>query len=111
MRFHVYLTGDAVDVESAWGHVALRRTPRFVDPADQVASGSLLAPMPGSVVGVAVEPGTEVAAGEAVLVLEAMKMQHTVTAPQAGVVSEINVSVGDQVAAGDVLAVVQEEES
>jgi propionyl-CoA carboxylase alpha chain len=111
MRFHVYLTGDAVDVESAWGHVALRRTPRFVDPADQVASGSLLAPMPGSVVGVAVEPGTEVAAGEAVLVLEAMKMQHTVTAPQAGVVSEINVSVGDQVAAGNVLAVVQEEES
>jgi propionyl-CoA carboxylase alpha chain len=108
---HVYLAGDAVDVESALGHVALRRTPRFVDPADQVASGSLLAPMPGSVVSIAVEPGATVDAGAFVLVLEAMKMQHTVTAPHAGVVSEINVRVGDQVAAGDVLAVVEEEES
>jgi propionyl-CoA carboxylase alpha chain len=105
-RFEVYVAGDAVDVESSLGHVALRRTPRFVDPADQVATGSLLAPMPGAVVSVAVEPGAEVAAGAPVLVLEAMKMQHTVAAPHAGTVTEIPVSVGDQVAAGDVLAVV-----
>jgi propionyl-CoA carboxylase alpha chain len=105
-RLRVTVVGDAVDVDSVLGHVALRRTPRFVDPADQVASGSLLAPMPGSVVSVAVRAGEEVAAGQAVLVLEAMKMQHTVTAPHAGTVSEIPVSVGDQVAAGDVLAVV-----
>ena len=109
-RCEVSVTGQSVDVESAHGHVPLRRTPRFVDPADQVASGSLLAPMPGSVVSIAVEPGATVDAGASVLVLEAMKMQHTVTAPQAGVVSEINVSVGDQVAAGDVLAVVEEED-
>ncbi len=51
--------------------------PRFVDPAEAVASGSLLAPMPGTVVGVAVEDGAEVSAGQPVLVLEAMKMQHT----------------------------------
>ena len=60
---------------------ALRRTPRFVDPADAVASGSLLAPMPGTVVSVAVEQGQQVEAGQPVLVLEAMKMQHTVRAP------------------------------
>jgi propionyl-CoA carboxylase alpha chain len=71
-----------------------------------VASGSLLAPMPGTVVSVAVAKGDAVAAGQPVLVLEAMKMQHTVSAPQAGVVDRIDVEPGAQVAAGEVLAVV-----
>ena len=61
--------------------------------------------MPGTVVRVAVEPGSEVVAGQAVLVLEAMKMQHTISAPTDGVVTDL-VAVGQQVAAGDVLAVV-----
>jgi len=108
-RFEVHVDGDRVDVESAHGHVALTAVPRFVDPADQVASGSLLAPMPGSVVRLHVGPGQTVAAGAPVLVLEAMKMQHTVAAPHDGVVREIPVQVGSQVAAGDVLAVVQQQ--
>ncbi len=108
--FEVLVGDDGfLDVESSLGHVALRRTPRFVDPADQVATGSLLAPMPGTVVSVAVEVGAEVAAGQPVLVLEAMKMQHTVSAPHDGVVAEVAVAAGAQVAAGDVLAVVTEE--
>jgi propionyl-CoA carboxylase alpha chain len=81
--------------------------PRFTDPADAVASGSLLAPMPGTVVSVAVEKGNEVPAGGSVLVLEAMKMQHTVAAPHAGTVTALSVRPGDQVAAGEVLAVVE----
>ena len=56
-----------------------------------MASGSLLAPMPGTVVSVLVEKGAEVAAGQAVLVLEAMKMQHTVAAPYDGVVTLVDV--------------------
>ncbi|GAA4749208.1 biotin carboxylase N-terminal domain-containing protein [Nocardioides endophyticus] len=96
-----------VNVDSPRGHVRLTRVPRFVDPADAVASGSLLAPMPGTVVRVAVETGQTVEAGEPVLVLEAMKMQHTVSAPYAGVVAEINVKTGAQVASGEVLAVVE----
>ncbi len=89
--FEVLLDDDgSVDVESSLGHVALRRTPRFVDPADQVATGSLLAPMPGTVVSVAVAVGDKVAGGEPVLVLEAMKMQHTVSAPHDGVVAELS---------------------
>ena len=79
--------------------VSLREVPRFVDPADAVASGSLLAPMPGTVVSVGVVEGDRVEAGQTVLVLEAMKMQHTVTAPLAGVVTEIDVRPGAQVAA------------
>ncbi|MCF6378648.1 ATP-grasp domain-containing protein [Nocardioides KLBMP 9356] len=98
----------AVYVDGGVRSVDLREVPRFTDPADAVASGSLLAPMPGTVVRVVVEAGQEVAAGDVVLVLEAMKMQHTVTAPHAGTVTEINVEPGAQVAAGEVLAVVEE---
>jgi propionyl-CoA carboxylase alpha chain len=108
--YAIAVNGASVDVDSPHGHVRLTRVPRFVDPADAVASGSLLAPMPGTVVRVAVEAGQQVAAGDPVLVLEAMKMQHTVSAPYAGVVSEINVKAGAQVAAGEVLAVVEETE-
>jgi propionyl-CoA carboxylase alpha chain len=97
--------GDAVAVDGPTSSVQLRAVPRFVDPADVVAQGSLLAPMPGTVIGVPVEDGAEVRAGQPVLVLEAMKMQHTISAPTDGVVSDL-VVVGQQVAAGDVLAVV-----
>ncbi|WP_028643855.1 acetyl/propionyl/methylcrotonyl-CoA carboxylase subunit alpha [Nocardioides sp. URHA0020] len=109
--YDVAVVGAAVDVDGPHGHVRLTRVPRFVDPADTVASGSLLAPMPGTVVRVAVEPGQSVSAGDPVLVLEAMKMQHTVSAPYAGVVTEINVKTGAQVASGEVLAVVEGEEA
>ena len=108
--YDVTISGADVDVDHPGGHQRLTLVPRFVDPADAVASGSLLAPMPGTVVKVAVEAGQEVAAGDVVLVLEAMKMQHTVTAPTAGTVTEINVQPGAQVAAGEVLAVVEGEE-
>ena len=108
--YAVSVVGDAVDVDWPGGHAALRRTPRFVDPADAVASGSLLAPMPGTVVSVAVEQGQQVEAGQPVLVLEAMKMQHTVRAPGPGTVTQIEVKPGAQVAAGEVLAVVEQSE-
>lgn len=105
-RWEVAIDGDRVHVDGPATHAGLRRVPRFVDPADQVATGSLLAPMPGSVVTVLAEAGQHVSAGDPVLVLEAMKMQHTVAAPADGVVSDLPVSAGHQVAAGDVLAVV-----
>jgi propionyl-CoA carboxylase alpha chain len=108
--YAVAVAGDRVDVDSPRGHVSLRVVPRFVDPADAVDSGSLLAPMPGTVVSVAVEVGAAVEAGQPVLVLEAMKMQHTVSAPYAGVVTQIDVTPGTQVASGEVLAVVEGEE-
>ena len=55
-----------------------------------------------------VAAGDRVGAGQVVLVMEAMKMQHSITAPTDGVVAEINVETGSQVAAGQVLAVVEE---
>ncbi len=110
-RFRVYVDREHVDVESSLGHVSLTRRPRFVDPADQVASGSLLAPMPGSVVRLHVAAGESVTTGDPVLVLEAMKMQHTITAPHDGTVTDLPVAVGAQVASGEVLAVVSTDET
>jgi len=75
-----------------------------------VREGSLVAPMPGTVVSVAVKAGESVEQGQAMLVLEAMKMQHTVTAPTTGVVTEIDVEPGAQVTSGAVLAVVEGDE-
>ena len=108
--YAVFVTEHRVDVESAAGHLALTRVPRFVDPAEQVHAGSLLAPMPGTVIAIQAESGASVEAGQPLLVLEAMKMQHTINAPGAGVL-EVVVQVGQQVAAGDVLAVVASEET
>ncbi len=101
-------TGEVHLDDDSMVRQTLRMLPRFTDPADAVVSGSLLAPMPGTVVKVAVEVGATVAAGDVVLVLEAMKMQHTVTAPHDGTVTEIDVEPGAQVASGEVLAVVEE---
>jgi propionyl-CoA carboxylase alpha chain len=89
------------------GSVQLVPVERFTDPADQLAAGSLVAPMPGSVIRVAVEVGDEVKQGQALLWLEAMKMEHTISAPADGVVAELNVAKGEQVEVGAVLAVVR----
>ncbi|HEY0890848.1 MAG TPA: biotin carboxylase N-terminal domain-containing protein [Nocardioides sp.] len=99
---------ERVDVDSPYGHTALLRTPRFVDPTTQVAAGSLLAPMPGSVIAVHAAVGETVTEGQPILVMEAMKMQHTIAAPYAGTVTELAASVGQQVEAGTVLAVVDD---
>jgi propionyl-CoA carboxylase alpha chain len=109
-RFAVHDTGADVFVDSPLGPVRLRRVPRFVDPAGTVAAGSLLAPMPGTVARLAVEVGARVRAGEAILWLEAMKMQHRINAPKDGVVSELPVNAGQQIDVGAVLAVVTEED-
>jgi propionyl-CoA carboxylase alpha chain len=107
--FDVATYDGLVCVDSSLGHVALHAVPRFVDPADQVAAGSLVAPMPGTVVRVGVEVGAVVTQGQPLLWLEAMKMEHTIAAPADGVVSELKVTAGQQVDVGAVLAVVGED--
>lgn len=106
--FTVLVHGSHVAVHSSLGPVALERRPRFVDPSATVAAGSLVAPMPGSVVRLGVSVGDRVTAGQPIVWLEAMKMEHTVTAPADGVVTELAVSVGQQVEVDAVLAVVAE---
>ena len=106
-RYDVARYGDTVYV----GPVALTLVPRFPDPTDKIAEGATVAPMPGTVVRVSVEPGAVVAAGTELLVLEAMKMEHRVVAAAGGTVVEVLVQAGQQVEAGAVLAVVEGEQA
>jgi propionyl-CoA carboxylase alpha chain len=108
-RFAVAAYPGLVCVDSSLGSVALTPVERFPDPSAQVAAGSLLAPMPGTVIRVGVEVGDKVAQGQPLLWLEAMKMEHTISAPADGIVAELAVSRGQQVEVGAVLAVVQAE--
>ncbi|TVT36089.1 acetyl/propionyl/methylcrotonyl-CoA carboxylase subunit alpha [Amycolatopsis rhizosphaerae] len=71
-----------------------------------VSGDAVAAPMQGTIVKVAVEEGQQVEAGELIVVLEAMKMEHRISAPADGVVDQLPVSVGQQVEVGAVLAVV-----
>jgi propionyl-CoA carboxylase alpha chain len=104
--FAVARYGSDSYVDSASGCVRLTAVDRFPDPADHVAPGSLLAPMPGSVVRIAAGVGDVVTAGQAILWLEAMKMQHQINAPAAGIIADLPVRTGEQVDVGTVLAVV-----
>jgi 3-methylcrotonyl-CoA carboxylase alpha subunit len=76
---------------------------------DSGGSGDIHAPMPGLVVAVAVRAGDRVAKGQALLTLEAMKMEQALVAPFAGVVADMNVTIGQQVAADALLARIEEE--
>ncbi|MEV4203313.1 acetyl/propionyl/methylcrotonyl-CoA carboxylase subunit alpha [Nocardia salmonicida] len=109
-QFEIARYDDLVAIDSPLGPVAVRRLPRFTDPSEQVAAGSLLAPMPGSVIRLGAAEGDQVKQGQPILWLEAMKMEHTIAAPATGILSALNVTVGQQVEVGTVLAVVEEEE-
>lgn len=74
--------------------------------AARSGADSLTAPMPGTVTVVKVAVGDEVAAGQSLLVVEAMKMEHVVAAPHAGTVAELDVTPGTTVAMDQVLAVI-----
>jgi propionyl-CoA carboxylase alpha chain len=105
-RFAVIRAGSRLWVSSALGAVTLDLIDRLPAPEQAAQAGSLIAPMPGSVSQVAAAPGEAVTAGQVVLVLEAMKMEHQILAPTGGVLAELRVSRGSQVVAGDILAIV-----
>ena len=109
-RYRVKCVGSTHYVDSSLGSTALAELERFPDPAVINEVGSLLAPMPASVVRIEVDEGSAVSAGTPIVVLEAMKMEHTVRAPDDGVVAAILVTAGQQVDSGQVLAIVQGDE-
>ncbi|MEV7617970.1 biotin carboxylase N-terminal domain-containing protein [Streptomyces sp. NPDC089799] len=93
------------------GAHTLTPLPRFEEPGDHTDPGSLLAPMPGTVVRVAegLAPGSAVTAGQPLLWLEAMKMEHRILSPASGTLTALHAAPGRQVEVGALLAVVQEE--
>ena len=108
-RVRITRAGGSHYADSPLGAHALREVERFPDPSGATAPGSLLAPMPGTVVRVEVAAGDRVETGTRVVVMEAMKMEHMITAPAAGTVTEIRVAVGDQVDGGALLAVLADD--
>ena len=106
-RYAVQLVGDVSYVDGPDGSSRLVAEDRHPVAAEQVGEGSSLAPMPGSVVRVAVTAGDRVEAGQVLVVLEAMKMEHAVHAGAPGTVAEVGVAEGDQVETGTVLVVVE----
>jgi 3-methylcrotonyl-CoA carboxylase alpha subunit len=102
----VVTSGPRTWVLSDGLQLAFAEQPRFAEPGASAVTGGLTAPMPGKVVKVLVAAGQEVGLGAPLVVLEAMKMEHTVRAAGAGVVVAIHVVVGEQVDADHLLAVV-----
>ncbi|MEU5033697.1 acetyl/propionyl/methylcrotonyl-CoA carboxylase subunit alpha [Streptomyces rubiginosohelvolus] len=104
---HFHRSGDWLGRDGDAWHV------QDHDPVEASLSGAgrsgadtLAAPMPGTVTVVKVAVGDEVEAGQSLLVVEAMKMEHVISAPHAGTVTELDVSAGATVAMDQVLAVV-----
>ena len=98
---HVYQAPGVAHVFAPMGSCSLA----LIDPLahrsqDAAAGGNLTAPMPGKLLSFAVKVGDQVAAGQALAVMEAMKMEHTVAAPAAGTVAELLFAPGDQVSEG-----------
>jgi len=106
-RYEVIAAHGKVFVHSAAGRTEFEEVPRFPDSGDDDVAGGCHASMPGRILSVHVEEGAEVAKGDVLVVMEAMKMEHQITAPLAGRVTEVRVSVGDQVDAGAILVVVE----
>ena len=107
--YRVHRVGTAHHVDGPAGYSRLVERPRFPEAEIEELPGSLHAPMPGKIVKVLVSEGDRVSEGDVLVVLEAMKMEHTLRAPHDGVVSSVQAGPDDQVDAEQVLVVVDEE--
>ncbi|MFD5206157.1 biotin carboxylase N-terminal domain-containing protein [Streptomyces anulatus] len=110
-HFTVRADGDRVFVDTDAASYTFTALPRFTDPATHTEPGSLLAPMPGTVVRLAegLAAGVPVEAGQPLIWLEAMKMEHRILAPASGLLTALHAAPGHQVEVGALLAVVQED--
>ncbi|MCU0263404.1 MAG: biotin/lipoyl-binding protein [Candidatus Nanopelagicales bacterium] len=107
--FTVRRAGDWALVTGLGRTTTLKVLPRHPDASDHGHDHGLVTPVPGTVTAVLVEAGAHVAAGDTLVILEAMKMEHRIKADDDGVVAEVRVAVGDSVDAHHVVAVLEDE--
>jgi len=111
-RIEAVIDGDQISLFSdGLQHTFERINPLHRRREPETHTGALTAPMPGRIVALLVEPGTRVTRGMPLLVMEAMKMEHTLTAPHDGVVSAFWAAEGELVADGVILVDVEAEET
>ncbi|QMT39483.1 acetyl/propionyl/methylcrotonyl-CoA carboxylase subunit alpha [Neisseria shayeganii] len=103
-RLQYWTHGEDVHVFSMYGSSRIRLIDDMAHTGEEAQDGGrLTSPMPGKVVSFAVQPGDKVSKGQPLAVIEAMKIEHTISAPADGVVAEILFAAGDLVADGDEL--------
>ena len=94
-------------VHGPWGDILFKIMPRFKSVSQEVKDGGLIAPMPGKVIDLMVKVGSKIKKGDTLVILEAMKMEHTVKATEDGVIDELFISNHDQVENGALLMVIK----
>ncbi|MFG6446789.1 acetyl/propionyl/methylcrotonyl-CoA carboxylase subunit alpha [Roseateles sp. BYS180W] len=103
-KVHTYKQGEQVSVFCAQGAAVLTEVDVLAHAGEAAqGGGGLTAPMPGKLVALLAQPGQRVTKGQPLAVMEAMKMEHTISAPRDGVVGELCFAVGDQVGDGAAL--------
>ena len=107
-RYRVERIADVSWVRTDKGAFKVEHPPRFIVPGADDAGGGCTASMPGKIIQVLVSEGESVTKGQALVVMEAMKMEQTMTAPADGVVAAVRVAEGDQVDAGAALVVIED---
>ena len=109
-RVAVVIQGDLVTVVDGPDSWRIARVDRLAAAGlEEVDSGKLVAPMPGKVTVVHASAGDQVAKGDALIVLEAMKMEHTVRAPKDGTIAAVRFALGDSVGEGEALITFEDE--
>ncbi|MFT4562790.1 MAG: 3-methylcrotonyl-CoA carboxylase alpha subunit [Gammaproteobacteria bacterium] len=109
VRANVVSNGTSLDVFVGGEHDAIEVIdPLLASQSGNAAGGSLTAPMPGTVLEIFVSVGDEIPAGAPIMLIEAMKIEHTIAAPYAGIVSEIRFKAGEQITAEGVALAVME---
>ena len=111
MSFNVKGQGEVWQTHGPAGDISVTELPRFVVPDEAKLAGGLTAPMPGKVLATAVNEGDSVEAGQLLVILEAMKMEHRIVAPSDGIISKVHVEVGEQVEKDVVLVDLTEPEN
>ena len=99
---------DDLVVHGPWGDILFTKMPRFKSIGQNLTSGGLIAPMPGKVIDLKVKLGSKIKKGQTLVILEAMKMEHSVNAIQDGVIDELFVKKNDQVENGALLMVIKD---